>query len=141
MKSNLKKSLILFLSLVICKNAFADMNSTTITADTLKAIPNCLHYRIKGICYWKDTYGINTTMYVEHYLPDVVVTVFNKPGENPWTEMNLSLDKAGSIVQKQIVSSLSSFNVGSGQHSISDTHEQNVFLKKQRLLAIRHFQY
>src|SRR5207249_7553566 len=95
----IKKTLSIFLiCLLVCQNSFADnsgINSATITTDTLKAIPHCLHYRIKGVCYWKDTYGVNTTMYVEHYLPDVVITVFNKPGENPWTEMNLSLDKAG----------------------------------------------
>jgi len=135
MNTYFKKILALSLSLLICKSSFADINSATITADTLKAIPNCLHYKIKGVCYWKDTYGINTTMYVEHYLPDAVVTVFNKPGENPWTEVNLSLDKAGSIAQKQIVSSLSGFDVGSGQHSISDAHEQNVFFKEADIIG------
>ncbi len=135
----IKKSLAIFITgLLATQNSFADsnsINSAIITADTLKAVPHCLHYVIKGTCYWKDTYGINTTMYVEHYLPDVVITVFNKPGENPWTEMNLSLDKAGAVAQKQIVSSFSGFDVGSGQHSISDTHEQNTFFKEADIIG------
>ena len=125
MKDNSKKLLALCLSLLICRNASADINSASITADTLKAIPHCLHYKIKGMCYWQYDGAINTTLNVEHYLPDVVITVFNKPNENPWTQINLSLDKASSVAQKQIISSFSGFDVGSGQHSISDTHEQN----------------
>ncbi len=135
LSSNRKKLLALFLSLLICKASFADINSVTITADTLKAMPHCLHYRIEGVCYWKDTYGINTTMYVEHYLPDVVITIFNKPGENPWSEMNVSLDKAGAVAQTKIVSLLSDFDVGSGQHSISDIHEQNIFFKEADIIG------
>ena len=102
MTSNQKISLALFLTLLICNNAFADINSVTITADTLKAVPHCLHYRIKGACYWISPAGVNTTPYVEHYLPDVVITVFNKPNENPWTEMNLILDKQAQLRRNKL---------------------------------------
>jgi integrating conjugative element protein (TIGR03756 family) len=135
MKHASKEIIALFLSLLICSNAFASINSATITAATLKAFPHCVHYRIRGACYWLGEAGVNTTPYVEHYLPDVVVSVFNKPDDNPWTEINLTLDKAGKIAQQQIVSSFTGFDVGSGQHHLSDIHEQNVFFKEADIIG------
>ena len=121
----------MLLSGLINTHAFAAINSATLTAATLNAFPHCLHYKIKGVCYWMHpVVGVTTTPYVEHYLPDVVISVFNKPDDNPWTEINLSLDKAGKAAQQQIISSLSGFDAGSGQHSLSDEHEQNVFFKE-----------
>jgi len=110
--------------------SLADVNSASITASTLKAFSNCVHYKIKGVCYWVGKTGINTTPYVEHNLPDVVITVFNKAGDNPWTEASIAFDQAGKVAQENIVSSLTSLESGSGQHSFSDNHEQNVFFKE-----------
>jgi integrating conjugative element protein (TIGR03756 family) len=126
---------LLLICLLIHKNLMAETNSAILIKDTLKAIPYCLHYKIKGVCYWESPAGVNTTLYVEHYLPDVVVTVFSKPDENPWPEINLSIDKAGKIAQQKIVSSFSGFDVGSGQHSLSDQHEQNVFFKEADVIG------
>jgi integrating conjugative element protein (TIGR03756 family) len=131
-----KNKLIVFLlSLLAFKNIFAVTNSATITVSTLKAFPNCLHYKIKGVCYWAGATGINTTPYVEHYLPDAVVAVFDKAGVNPWTEINLSLDQAGKVAQQQIISGLTGFDAGNGNHSLGDVHEQNVFFKEVDIIG------
>lgn len=120
----------LFLATFTPHAVLADTNSAAITAATMKALPNCLHYRVLGTCYWQY-YGVtNTTLYVEHYLPDVVVSVYNTPDSDAWTEMKLGLDKASAVAESQIVSSLSSFDASSGQHSFGDQHEQNVFFKQ-----------
>lgn len=65
---------------------------------------NCLHYQIKGVRYWlTDTGATVTTPYVSHYLPDVVVSVFNpltdKNGGNAWLEMNDTIDQAGKVAE------------------------------------------
>lgn len=110
---------------------FADVNSAIITVSTLKALPHCLHYRVKGLCYWLTPEGaIATTTYVEHYLPDAVITVFNKAGDNPWTEVNTTLDVAGEAAEKTIIKSLTGLEAGEGQHSFSDEHEQNTYFKE-----------
>jgi len=124
------RSLFTVFFVFICKNTFAEIDSSSITASTLKAFPRCIHYKIKGVCYWAGVDGINTTPYVEHYLPDAVVAVFDKPGNNPWAEINLSLDQAGKVTQQQIVSGLTDFDVGSGGHSLGNIHEQKVFFKE-----------
>jgi|GEM_PF-2061236 len=122
--------------LLIYNNAVADINSATITEATAKALPNCLHFRVIGMCIWFSPYtGYSETPLVEHYLPDVVVNVFNKPGDNPWTEMNASIDQAGKATEEKIVTGLSHDDAGSGQHSYGDIQEQNTFFKEADIVG------
>ncbi len=133
---NKRKFISVFLiSLFICNNTWGDTNSAAITAATLQAAPNCMHYRIRGVCYWLSMGHVSTTDYIEQYLPDVVVSVFNKPGDNPWFEINHTLDQAGQIAESKIVTSLTGFNAGGGQHSFSDIHTQNIFFKEAEVIG------
>jgi len=53
------------------------------------------HYKIIGSCTWAvDTFPpkIITTPALEQFLPDFVVTVSNRPGENPWLEARALLE-------------------------------------------------
>ena len=51
---------------------------------------SCLNYCITGVCVWLrcSIYecSIETSIRVRHYNPDLVVSVFDKPGDNPWEE-------------------------------------------------------
>jgi integrating conjugative element protein (TIGR03756 family) len=124
------------LSFYLWVNTVFAMNSLTITTDTIAAIPHCLHFRVRGICTWVSPIsGINTTPYVEEYLPDLVVTVFNKPRDNPWVEMNNTLDVFGEKAESDIVSHYTNIDAGSGQHSLNDEHEQNVFFKEAEVVG------
>ena len=46
--------------------------------------------------------AIITTPYIQHYLPDAVVSVFNEPGDNAWLEINTTLDIASAEAQTGI---------------------------------------
>src|SRR5262249_7301906 len=96
-------------------------NTLAITENTLAALPNCLHYQVKGVCYWNDAGTTTTTPYIAHYLPDLVVSVFNPPtdknGGNPWLEIQTTLDQAGEAIEKQIISALAHIPAGGGEHS------------------------
>ncbi|MFT3803451.1 MAG: TIGR03756 family integrating conjugative element protein [Burkholderiaceae bacterium] len=65
------------------------VNTGTIVASTLS--PDCLEYRVVGICYWLFcTWAgctVRTSVKVRHYVPDAVVSSYSNTGENPWTEM------------------------------------------------------
>ncbi|MCG7932990.1 MAG: TraU family protein [Candidatus Thiodiazotropha lotti] len=53
------------------------------------AAEECLDYCIVGVCFWLvgcPYCEIETTAKIQHRLPDLVVTAFKLPGENPWTE-------------------------------------------------------
>ncbi|CCG36499.1 conserved hypothetical protein [Xanthomonas citri pv. mangiferaeindicae LMG 941] len=69
-------------------SAFA-INTATIVSSALS--PDCLEYRVVGICYWLYcTYGgctVRTSVKVRHYIPDAVVSSYSNTGENPWTEV------------------------------------------------------
>ncbi len=66
------------------------INSAQIIASALS--PQCLEYKIVGICYWLlcTPYGctVKTSTKVRHYIPNAVVSSYNQTGRNPWTEMS-----------------------------------------------------
>ena len=133
-----KKFLLYFLGSVIlfsCHIASA-LTSADITADTLAAIPQCMHYKIVGECNWMGTSGPNVTLYLDQYLPDVVVSVYNKPGENPWVEVNATIDQAGKTAEDKIVQTTAGgLSAGFGQHSMIDPNEQSVYFKEADVIG------
>jgi integrating conjugative element protein (TIGR03756 family) len=134
------KSVLFFLGLTISLSAQAEngsIHSGTIVADTLEALPNCLHYQIPThFCLWISKWGeINTTPIVSHYLPDLVISIFNKSHDNPWLEINKILDSVGQPIQQGIVKGVTGFNAGSGNHSFQDQHEQGVIFKEADVIG------
>ncbi len=68
----------------------ASTNTARILSDTLAALPQCLSWRIEGMCLWLDCdltgCSVKTSLKVSHYAPDAVVTVRNDIATHPWTE-------------------------------------------------------
>ncbi|MFJ4443330.1 TIGR03756 family integrating conjugative element protein [Pseudomonas sp. NPDC089422] len=66
------------------------LNSVNITTST--ASPDCLNYRVVGICYWLfcTPFGckVRTTTKVRHYIPDAVVSSYTNTGGNPWRDVS-----------------------------------------------------
>src|ERR1700722_18375757 len=127
--------LIAALGLVLaCLQAVA-LTSLEITEKTLAALPQCLHYQVQGVCYWLSSAGITaTTPYISHYLPDAVVSVFNPPsdsgGGNVWSEVQVTLDFAGALAQKQLIASMAHTKAGGGEHGLENPQEAGVFFKE-----------
>lgn len=69
----------------------AKINTVSISTTTLS--PDCLEYRIVGICYWLtcSSFGckVKTSVKVKHYIPDAVVTSYVSTGNSPWTETSI----------------------------------------------------
>lgn len=74
--------------LEITQVSFA-INTGGIAASALS--PDCLEYRVVGICYWLlcTIYGcdVETSVQVRHYNPDAVVSSYSDTGRNPWVEV------------------------------------------------------
>lgn len=118
--------------------AHADsINSFTITEATLKALPHCLHYKIPThFCLWISDMGeVNPTPILDHYLPDLVVTVYRRPDENPWTEVANILDKTAEVAEQTIVKTETGIDVGYGNHSADNSQEQHVTFKEADVLG------
>lgn len=134
------KRLLICLYLILTTSAQADgrqINSATIIKNTFTALPKCLHYQPSiHFCIWISELGeINTTPIVSHYLPDVVVSIFTKPHDNPWMEINKIVDSAGQPIQKIIVKSATGIEVGSGNHTLISEHEQNIIFKEADVIG------
>jgi integrating conjugative element protein (TIGR03756 family) len=126
--------LLLFLTTTV---KASDINSLTITKSTLRALPNCLHYKVPiHFCLWIDELGsVNTTPVLDHYLPDFVVSVFNKPNENPWLEINKIVDPIGKPIEQAIVRGVTHLDAGNGNHSFQNEYEQTVISKEADVIG------
>ncbi len=86
-------------SILIANTASAlPIDTATITASALS--PDCLEYRVIGICYWLfcTPYGcsVKTSVKVRHYVPDAVVSSYSNTGENPWLDVRTMSPANGS---------------------------------------------
>ena len=77
-------------SLLLC-GATASFALDTVAIVSASLSPDCLEYRVVGICYWLfcTPFGckVRTSVKVRHYVPDAVVSSYSNTGENPWVEV------------------------------------------------------
>ena len=114
------------------------ITSVRIIKDTLEALPNCLHYRVVGACFWRVCEGwfcwIESTAKLDHYLPDAVVTVFNKgdgadhaaqtDSDNPWMFASKMIDPAAyQMGKKAMKAATGSDEIGSGQSHLQSSSD------------------
>jgi len=85
--------------------------TTVTTADIAGAITlgrSCLNYCITGVCVWFrcSIYecSIETSIRVAHYNPNLVMSVYNEPSDNPWEEMESLFGSLDSGIVSGIVS-------------------------------------
>jgi integrating conjugative element protein (TIGR03756 family) len=76
------------------------LDTASIIASALS--PDCLEYRVTGICYWLyctwTGCTVKTSVKVRHYVPDAVVSSYSSTGENPWLEVR-AMSAANSTAQ------------------------------------------
>ncbi|MCO6056777.1 TIGR03756 family integrating conjugative element protein [Pseudomonas sp. MOB-449] len=65
------------------------LNTATLVSSVLS--PDCLDYRVVGVCYWlyctHSGCSVRTSVKVRHYVPDAVVSSYLNTGANPWVEV------------------------------------------------------
>ena len=116
------------------------INSAEITADTMAAVPSCLHYKIEGLCFWLQCtpFGcwINTSLKVSEYLPDTTVSVFGKAGSDAWLIPNETLDKVSLAAAKAQTEGLTGDSYGFGDTSdLASHHTSDSRLKEVDMLG------
>lgn len=83
---------------LICPHAGAATNTVNILNATVKALPSCLRYDVKGVCVFLSCswFGcwISTSIRVSHFVPDVIVSTYNDPGQHPWAELGAPIATA-----------------------------------------------
>ena len=79
------------------------LNTAEISARVLERTFENSHYHVIGSCLWSDGFppSIKAGLAIEQFLPDLVITVSNKPGANPWKEIGLLYENQWAIEQYQ----------------------------------------
>ena len=130
----MKKILTIFL-IILSVNAYA-VNGADFAMDEAKAIlqnpfGNYFNYKIKGGCAWltwKFMFPVITiTPYVQHYIPDSVVSVYPKLGQNPFTEANSMLDPELAKIGQAQIQSVMGMQAGTGEFEGADNFGTNKF--------------
>ncbi len=94
-----------FLALYVGAGLTISVFARDISTDEIAALslsPACLDYQITGVCFFLVCElfecHIETTARISHFLPDVVVSSYQRTGENPWAEMaGLGAAGAGTV--------------------------------------------
>ncbi len=153
MMKNIKQKL-RQISLIVCSilfligsvNGFASndannsINTFSITADTLAALPSCVHYKIVGQCFWlvcESIYcRVERTNKVDHYLPDVVVTTYPGYKKDPWFEVNATIDVASHATGNAIFKSLNNgMEIKKGVYSSANSSDSDTKLNEVNVIG------
>lgn len=96
----------------------ADLDTADILTDTARAALSCMQWRAVGVCFWLDCTllecDVRTSVKVGHYNPDLVVSVYNELGGNPWREARETLGGAQRAVARQLLGQPTTAPAGSG---------------------------
>lgn len=115
------------------------LSTLDVVQNTLQALPNCFRYKIVGLCFWLKCVGsfcsINTTPKVDHYLPDAVVSVFQKQNSNPWDYANNMIDKVAFPFGNSAIKHALDVDIGYGNKSASTVHDGDTLAKEADLIG------
>lgn len=97
------------------------INTLQMTTRVLGQMLSNSHYKVIGECTWVDgkiVPKVIVTPSIEQYLPDLIITVSNKPEENPWYEAGLLFENTKSRSLYQTTYTLATgFPLGFGDDS------------------------
>lgn len=125
------------------------INTVQIVADSVTAAPKCLHYQVKGVCFWALCFGplckVTTTLYVDHYLPDTFVSVYRDKDSNPWDLGQKVLDPIAYKIGNEELKYTLHFPMGWGNSPTNNPHDLDTHFKEVDVvgnpatLVFRHF--
>ena len=89
--------LVVMLQVPLASHA-ATVTTSDIITQTAAATFACMRWMPVGVCFWLHCSWtgcrVRTSLKVGHYNPDLVVSVYNELGGNPWTEIRATLGLA-----------------------------------------------
>lgn len=139
---------VLVISVLLMMNHASAFNAkkTEITTEeivgSLTLDRSCLNYCVTGICVWlRCGFGgcsIETSIQIRHNNPDLVVSVYDEPGDNPWVDAETVLGNATTGAAKGLVSQFSNAIVGGGHRTEGGNHAVDQSLRFKEATAIGH---
>ena len=96
----------------------ATITTPEIIAKTTAATLSCVRWMPVGMCFWLHCSlsgcSVRTSVKVAHYQPDLVVSVYNELGGNPWAEIRATLGIAQRAAVEGLLGTLLPVPIGSG---------------------------
>ena len=121
--------LLLLNTSLLADNNNNSLSSVAVVSDTLKGSSKCMHYKIIGMCFWLKCHGIychiDTTLKIDQYLPDAVVSSFTKPTNNPWWYAKHVEDPVFYQAGKMQIQAATHFHIGFGEEHDNSLNDQN----------------
>lgn len=115
------------------------VNTFTIAARVLQKIFHNSHYKVIGSCTWSVGYlppKLVVTPAVEQFLPDLVITISNKPEENPWIEARTLYENSASrALYQKAYKAATGFELGFGNDS-GQTTELHINDERTRIVDV-----
>ncbi|MGS2722126.1 TIGR03756 family integrating conjugative element protein [Porticoccus sp. GXU_MW_L64] len=142
-----QQTLPLTLCLLISNGATAaEAEPTTInTTDIISSLSldsSCLNYCITGVCVWlRCTIAgcdIETSIRVGHNNPDLVVSVFDKPGDNPWQEAQSLYGRLEAQLTGSLVGVFHDAEAGGGHGTEGGNSSTDQSLRFKEVTAVGH---
>jgi integrating conjugative element protein (TIGR03756 family) len=137
MAKNSTLSLVLLIALLFVNHSYAGkVSSIDIVRDTVACTLNntCAKWEVTGLCFWLDCdpfCAVNTTLKVDHYLPDFVVSVYKGHRHNAWQEPEITgYDAAAYKAGQWQTQSLLQADLGQGNQSAATPSEQDTHFKE-----------
>lgn len=126
-------------------NAFEAEPTTITTSEIMQSVSldsECLDYCFTGICFWlKCTLfvcEIETSIRVRHYNPDLVVSVYDEPGDNPWEEVRGWYGNSEKSLAESFVGSFHDAFAGGGHQTEGGDPASDKSLRYKEVTAIGH---
>ena len=81
---------------------------------------NYSHWQLIGVCTWIEWHpwpSLSMTPEIDEYEPDLVITVFNQTGDDPWDYANTLIDEAAHRGGSSMLSSVTGYELSEGNDS------------------------
>lgn len=95
------------------------VNTFSVMQNTLTDFWSNLHPKVIGVCYWWRCAAVYCEVYptleMDEYEPDLVVTVYNGKGTNPWWIENTVLDKVSFPMGNELAKAMFHTGLGNGR--------------------------
>lgn len=106
----------------------SSINSVKMATTIAKHYAEYMRWHPIGMCVWMhwSMFGpyYTYTLELDEYLPDLVVTVFNENGDDPWTETKVSFDKLSQALGNTTIRAVTGDELTDG-HNTSTRGEMN----------------
>ena len=141
MKKTMNKIITILLFLIFSKSTFSEpteMNTAQIM--NFQADQSCVDYCFIGICVWlrcsQFECEVGWSDKIQNRNPDLLISVFNYPGDEPWREMQSLMSELHVDTTDSIVSSFSNYTNASGGQRVNpdfiehETEDNNLRFKE-----------